>query len=107
MARAVDRIMEAVAGGELIAVHGDFDVDGPTGIALLTEVLGPSILGGRVVSYLPHRAREGYGLNQEAIRRLAEAGVGLLITTVGSAPTGRSRWRTSWGSMSSSRTITE
>ena len=80
MARAVDRILDAVADGELIAVYGDFDVDGLTAVALLGEVLGPNRLGGRVVSYLPHRAREGYGLNQEAIRRLADAGVALLIT---------------------------
>jgi single-stranded-DNA-specific exonuclease len=80
MSAAVDRVFAALGRGELIGVYGDFDVDGLTAAALLTEVLGSYHLKGRVVSYLPHRAREGYGLNAEAVRRLADAGVGLLIT---------------------------
>ncbi len=80
MALAVERIQEAVLGGELIGVYGDFDVDGLTAAALLVEVLGSPFLGGQVIPYLPHRVREGYGLNPEAIRRLAGMGVKLLIT---------------------------
>lgn len=77
---AVDRIYRALREQELIAVYGDFDVDGLTAAALLVDVLrGPS-LQGNVTSYLPHRSREGYGLNNDAIRSLAERGTRLLIT---------------------------
>lgn len=77
---AVDRVFEALREEQMIGVYGDFDVDGLTAAALLVEVLGSDSLQGRVVSYLPHRSKEGYGLNAEAITSLAESGVRLLIT---------------------------
>ena len=77
---AVERILCALRAGDLIGIYGDFDVDGLTGTALLMEVLGSPPLGGRVTAYLPHRLREGYGLNLDAIRTLAGEGVRLLIT---------------------------
>jgi len=77
---AVDRVLRALRHEEHIAVYGDFDVDGLTAVALLLEVLESPSLQGRVMSYLPHRNREGYGLNPNAIKGLAEKGVGLLIT---------------------------
>ncbi len=78
MAEAVTRIRQAVSRDELIAVYGDFDADGITGTVLLTETL--SSLGGRVIPYIPHRTDEGYGLSQDAIDRLANRGVSLIIT---------------------------
>ncbi|MGI5835393.1 MAG: single-stranded-DNA-specific exonuclease RecJ [Chloroflexota bacterium] len=80
MDAAVNRVFRALREEQLIAVYGDFDVDGLTAAALLIEVLQAPGLQGRVVPYLPHRAREGYGLNLEAVRQLAQKGVGLLIT---------------------------
>ena len=80
MDTAVERILRALRENELIAVYGDFDVDGLTATALLLEVLGSPSIKGRVLPYLPHRIREGYGLNSEAVRSLAERGVKLLIT---------------------------
>lgn len=77
---AVDRVFGALRNEELIAIYGDFDVDGLTATSLLLEVLQSHLLQGHVISYLPHRGREGYGLNQDAIRGLAEQGVRLLIT---------------------------
>lgn len=75
---AVERITRAVAQGELIAVYGDFDVDGVTGAVLLTEVL--EALGARVMPYIPHRLEEGYGLNCSALASLRERGASLIIS---------------------------
>ncbi|HEY8768459.1 MAG TPA: single-stranded-DNA-specific exonuclease RecJ [Dehalococcoidia bacterium] len=75
---ALDRLQAAIAAGELIAVYGDFDVDGVTASAILIEALRE--LGGRVISYLPDRFTEGYGVNERAIEWLAAQGVSLVIT---------------------------
>ncbi len=77
---AVDRIYRALRNEELIAIYGDFDVDGLTAVALLSEVLESPSLEGRVVGHLPHRARDGYGLHFDSIQALAEQGARLLIT---------------------------
>ncbi len=78
MDRAVARVNRAIKNGETIAVYGDYDVDGITSTCLLTEAL--TLLGGTVVSYIPDRTEEGYGLNPGAIRCLTEQGVTLIIT---------------------------
>ncbi len=78
MTTAAGRIAEAIDRGELMAVYGDFDVDGVTAVTLLTQAI--SAMGGRIRPYIPHRAREGYGLNNLAIGQLAADGVRLLIT---------------------------
>jgi single-stranded-DNA-specific exonuclease len=65
MDRAVERLFRARDRGERVVIFGDYDVDGVTSTALLTEVLGR--LGWKTDSYLPHRLEEGYGLSQEAI----------------------------------------
>jgi single-stranded-DNA-specific exonuclease len=75
---AVARIKRAIANGELIAVYGDFDVDGVTASAILIEAI--SALGGKVSPYIPDRFAEGYGVNCRAIELLAERGVTLIIT---------------------------
>ncbi|GHU82358.1 hypothetical protein FACS1894196_0560 [Clostridia bacterium] len=77
MAAAVARVRAAIAGGERIAVYGDYDVDGVCATALLTEAL--AVHGADVMFYIPSRHREGYGLNAEAVRALAEE-ARLLIT---------------------------
>ena len=78
MEKAVARIYRALLSGEIIAVFGDFDVDGITATTLLLE--GLSKLGARVVPYIPHRTEEGYGLNDTAMERLSQQGVTLIIT---------------------------
>ena len=78
MDRALARIYQAVERRETVGVFGDFDVDGITGTAIITE--GLTNMGVPVVPYLPHRRDEGHGLSPPALRRLAEQGVGLLIT---------------------------
>lgn len=78
MDKAVERVRAAIDGGQLICVYGDYDVDGITATCLLTEAL--TWLGGQVVSYIPDRTEEGYGLNPGAVSRLGEQGVKLIVT---------------------------
>ena len=78
MAKAADRVARAIRNGEKIAVFGDYDVDGITATCLLTHFLRRQ--GADVVSYIPGRLEEGYGLNPIAIHQLHKEGVELIIT---------------------------
>lgn len=79
IAAAADRIWAALRQGEPVVVFGDFDADGVTATALLTE--GIRSLGGKVEAFLPDRIKEGYGLTRAALQRcLAEHAAQLLIT---------------------------
>ena len=78
MEKAVERISRAIREQETVAVYGDYDVDGITATCLLTQFL--RTLGGQVVSYIPDRTEEGYGLNNHAIDALARQGVTLIVT---------------------------
>ena len=75
--KAVARLSRAAGAGETVAVFGDFDVDGITSVALLTEALRS--LGAPVIPYIPDRFDEGYGLNTPAISRLHAKGATLLV----------------------------
>ena len=78
MALAVGRIALAMERDELIAVFGDYDVDGITATCLLTDFLRSC--GARCISYIPGRLEEGYGLNPIALHQLHNQGVNLIIT---------------------------
>ena len=78
MEKAVERISRAIREQETVAVYGDYDVDGITATCLLTQFL--RTLGGQVISYIPDRTEEGYGLNNNAIDALARQGVTLIVT---------------------------
>ncbi|MBW2038865.1 MAG: single-stranded-DNA-specific exonuclease RecJ [Deltaproteobacteria bacterium] len=75
--RGVERIIKAIKGQEKILIYGDYDVDGITACALLVDFL--SSLGAQPSYYIPHRLEEGYGLNPEAVKKIASQGVRLLI----------------------------
>ncbi|MEZ4712114.1 MAG: single-stranded-DNA-specific exonuclease RecJ [Caldilineaceae bacterium] len=77
MPAAVTRIVQAIKNDEVICVYGDFDADGVTSTALLVTALQAA--GGRVGPYIPDRVDEGYGLNVDAITRIAEKAK-LLVT---------------------------
>ena len=79
MGKAVNRIRTAITGREKIAVYGDYDVDGVTGAAILFLVL--KSLQADVVSYIPDRISEGYGLHGTALETLRSSGVSVVITT--------------------------
>jgi len=76
--KAVRRITQAIKKAEKVTIYGDYDVDGITGVAILWQLL--KLLGANVDYYIPHRIDEGYGLNEQAVRTLAQAGTKLLIT---------------------------
>jgi single-stranded-DNA-specific exonuclease len=75
---AVDRIMRAIARGERIAIHGDYDVDGITSTVILRRAL--ELLGADVTHFIPERLTDGYGLQPAAIDRLHADRVALVIS---------------------------
>ncbi len=78
MEKAVDRVIHAQKTGEKICVWSDYDADGVPGGVALTEFLRS--IGLVVRHYIPHRHKEGYGLNKEGLAELAEQGITLVIT---------------------------
>jgi single-stranded-DNA-specific exonuclease len=75
---AVERIRAAVKRGDRICVHGDYDVDGICATALAVLVLRE--LGAEADWHLPSRFEEGYGVSRDTLERLADEGVGLVLT---------------------------
>ena len=75
---AVDLLRRAIRDGETIGVFGDFDIDGISGTAV--AAIGLRGLGANVIPYIPDREDEGHGLNERAVRSLAERGVKTLVT---------------------------
>ena len=78
MDKAVPIIEEALTARQKIAVYGDYDADGVTACALLTDYLRSR--GADCVCHIPRRDREGYGLHAETLKSLYDAGVSLVIT---------------------------
>lgn len=78
MEKAAERIAAAVKKGEKIGIFGDYDVDGATSSALLTQFLN-AVSGGEIVTRIPERD-EGYGPSDVAMREFIEADVSLVIT---------------------------
>lgn len=82
MPRAVERIEQALERGEHITVYGDYDADGITSSALLFRALRTLKLPGAILDYhIPHRLRDGCGLNRAALDTLKARGTTLIITT--------------------------
>lgn len=79
MEEAVERLHRAVEMHEPICFYGDYDVDGMAATSIYISFFGS--LGANVRAYVPHRQREGYGLNLEAVQRLHDEGVSLLVTS--------------------------
>ena len=78
MEKAVDRILKAIQTQEKTIIYGDYDVDGITSITVLKKFLEERNL--QVGEYIPNRLNEGYGLNKEAVKKIAEQGYKLIIT---------------------------
>lgn len=75
---AVDRILKAVKKGELIWIHGDYDVDGTSSTSMMLQYLRS--IGGRVEYYIPDRFIEGYGLSVHSIKKARENNANLVIS---------------------------
>jgi len=78
MDRAVARIQQAIAAREPILIYGDYDVDGTTATVLLKTAI--EMLGGSVRFHIPHRLREGYGMQAEILETAAREGARLVIS---------------------------
>ncbi len=75
---AVERLESAIATRETILLYGDYDVDGTTAVVLLKTAI--EMLGGVARFHVPHRLREGYGLQSSVIEAAGAEGVRLIIT---------------------------
>ncbi len=78
MEKAVEKIIKAIEKQEKVTIYGDYDVDGITSITVLKSFLQDRGLA--VESYIPNRLEEGYGLNKQAIEKIAKSGCQLMIT---------------------------
>ena len=78
MEKAVERILKAIENKEKIIIFGDYDVDGITSITVLKSFFKD--LGVETNEYIPNRLNEGYGLNKEENKKIAEQGNNLMIT---------------------------
>ncbi len=76
---AIDRLHQARQCDELVCFYGDYDVDGMSATSLYLTLFRS--IGLRACAYIPHRMREGYGLNGPAVERLRAQGVSLLVTS--------------------------
>ncbi|MGH6870897.1 MAG: single-stranded-DNA-specific exonuclease RecJ [Rhizomicrobium sp.] len=78
MDKAVARVRTAIEDGEPIAVFGDYDVDGSSSAALMSDFLEAVAARPRV--YIPDRLTEGYGPNPAAFLKLKEEGARVIVT---------------------------
>jgi single-stranded-DNA-specific exonuclease len=78
MHKAVERIKKALNKKEKVMIFGDYDVDGITSVAILSNTLKK--IGIDTQHYMPHRVKEGYGLSKDILRLAKEKGISLLIT---------------------------
>jgi single-stranded-DNA-specific exonuclease len=78
MDKAVARLEQAIAARETILLYGDYDVDGTTAVVLLKTAI--EMLGGLVRFHVPHRLREGYGLQSSVLEAAYAEGVRLVVT---------------------------
>lgn len=78
MDRLSERVFEAIERGERVAVYGDYDVDGVTATAILSE--GLRDLGADVVTHVPNRFAEGYGLSVAGLRTVRDLGASVVIS---------------------------
>lgn len=78
MEAGVDLLLSEIKKNTKICIYGDYDADGVTSVCILSSVL--SHLTSNFIHYIPSRVEEGYGLNKNAVRKLADQGVGLIVT---------------------------
>jgi len=78
--KAAQRLLDAIENSEPITIFGDYDVDGITASAILVHMLGVIAPDTKVSTYIPHRIDEGYGLNEAAIKTLADQGAKVIVT---------------------------
>jgi single-stranded-DNA-specific exonuclease len=80
MTEAARAICEAILSKRRIGIYGDYDVDGVMATAILWHMIRAVAPSTQLVTYVPHRRKEGYGLNADALHKLAADGVRTLVT---------------------------
>ncbi|HEY8311811.1 MAG TPA: single-stranded-DNA-specific exonuclease RecJ, partial [Gemmatimonadaceae bacterium] len=75
---AVERLVRAIHGGELIMIHGDYDVDGICSTTLLVRAIRG--FGGNVVPFIPNRMTDGYDLGAAGVKHAMEIGAKVVVT---------------------------
>ena len=78
MEQAIERIIKAINNKEKIIVYGDYDADGITSTTIIKRYMKDR--GIEIGTYIPNRLDEGYGLNETAIKEIANEGYNLIIT---------------------------
>jgi len=78
MQAACERVRAAIERGETILVHGDYDVDGVTGTALLMRLL--KLVGAKAVWHIPDRFKDGYSFGAHSVQRAVASGARLVIS---------------------------
>jgi single-stranded-DNA-specific exonuclease len=78
MREAVARLERAIAAGEPVLLYGDYDVDGTVAVVLLKTAI--EMLGGLARFHVPHRLRDGYGMQSSVLEAAHAEGVRLVIT---------------------------
>jgi len=78
MEPACERLERAVASGETILIHGDYDVDGVTGTALLVRLF--RLLGARVEWHIPDRMKDGYSFGEHSVAKARAVGAGVVVS---------------------------
>ena len=78
MEPACERLERAVASGEMILIHGDYDVDGVTGTALLVRLF--QLLGARVEWHIPDRMKDGYSFGEHSVAKARAVGAGVVVS---------------------------
>lgn len=76
--RAAERLDRAVANGEQVLIHGDYDVDGMCSTTLMTRTL--RMLGGRVTPFIPRRIEDGYDLGPAGVEAALQVGARVVLT---------------------------
>ena len=76
--RAVDRLRRAIAAGERILIHGDYDVDGICSTTLMTRTL--RAFGANVTPFIPRRLEDGYDLSDAGVAAALRVGASVVVT---------------------------
>jgi single-stranded-DNA-specific exonuclease len=78
MSAAIERLDRAITAREPVLLYGDYDVDGTTAVVLLKTAI--ELLGGKVRFHVPHRLREGYGMQSRVLEEAHADGVRLVVS---------------------------
>ena len=78
MRKTVDRLFKAIENKEKIVIHGDYDADGVSASVILANTL--DVLGANTDIFIPHREKDGYGLNADTVEKFSAEDIKIIIT---------------------------